>query len=264
MSTLTSDPLSSCRLYGMTLARLDTQGVLDHLFGALARGRGGWLVTANLDFLRRHVQEPEMRALYDEADLRVADGMPLLWAARLQGDSLPGRVAGSSLVVPLAERAAHEGRSLYLLGGAGDASARAAELLRGRWPTLSIVGHSSPQLADPPTPEQIEPLAAELGRLRPDIVLVGLGSPKQERLIQALRPRLPASWMMGVGISFSFLAGDVRRAPVWMQRTGLEWIHRLAQEPRRLARRYLIEDLPFSLSLFAHALGERRSRKRQP
>jgi N-acetylglucosaminyldiphosphoundecaprenol N-acetyl-beta-D-mannosaminyltransferase len=241
----------------MTLARLDTHGLLDHVFGSLARGRGGWLITANLDFLRRHVQDPEMRALYDAADVRVADGMPLLWAARLQGDPLPERVAGSTLVGQIAERAAREGRSLYFLGGAPGASARAAEVLCQRLPALHVVGSSSPQLSDPPTPDQIAPLGAELLRLRPDLVLVGLGSPKQERLIRELRPLLPASWMMGVGISFSFLAGDVRRAPVWMQRTGLEWIHRLAQEPRRLARRYLVEDLPFSFALFAHALRHR-------
>jgi N-acetylglucosaminyldiphosphoundecaprenol N-acetyl-beta-D-mannosaminyltransferase len=247
----------TCRLYGMTLARLDSRGVLDHVFASLARGRGGWLITANLDFLRRHVHEPEMRTLYDQADLRVADGMPLIWAARLQGDPLPERVAGSSLVARVAERAAQEGRSMYLLGGAPGASARAAEVLTARYPTLRILGSSSPQLSDPPTAEQIQPLAAELERLRPDLVLVGLGSPKQEKLIRELRPRLPAAWMMGVGISFSFLAGDVRRAPPWMQRTGLEWIHRLSQEPRRLARRYLVEDLPFSFALFAHALRHR-------
>jgi N-acetylglucosaminyldiphosphoundecaprenol N-acetyl-beta-D-mannosaminyltransferase len=201
-----------------------------------------------------------MRALYDLADVRVADGMPLLWAARLQGDPLPERVAGSTLVGQIAERAAVEGRSLYLLGGAPGASARAAEVLCQRLPALRVLGSSSPLLSDPPAPAEIAPLAAELGRLRPDLVLVGLGSPKQEKLIRELRPVLPGSWMMGVGISFSFLAGDVRRAPRWMQRTGLEWIHRLAQEPRRLARRYLVEDLPFSFALFAHAFRQRHRR----
>jgi N-acetylglucosaminyldiphosphoundecaprenol N-acetyl-beta-D-mannosaminyltransferase len=249
---------ATCELHGMTLALLDTRGVLDHVFGQLARGRGGWLVTANLDFLRRHVHDRDMRALYDQADLRVADGMPLLWAARLQGDKLPERVAGSSLLLPIAERAAREGRSLYLLGGAPGASARAGEILVQRFPGLSVLGTSSPMLSDPPTPDQVAPLAAELTRLRPDLVLIGLGSPKQEKLIRELRPLLPAAWMMGVGISFSFLAGDVRRAPRWMQRTGLEWVHRLSQEPRRLARRYLIEDLPFSFALFAHALRHRK------
>jgi N-acetylglucosaminyldiphosphoundecaprenol N-acetyl-beta-D-mannosaminyltransferase len=250
--------LPTLDLYGMTLARVDTGALLDHLFGALAGGVGGWLITANLDFVRRHVQDAEMRALYDAADVRVADGMPLLWASRLQGQPLPERVAGSTLVTPIAERAAREGRSLYLLGGAPGASARAAEVLRGRFPGLRILGTSSPRVSDPPTAAEVAAIADELCPLRPDLVLVGLGSPKQERLIRELRSRLPASWMVGVGISFSFLAGDVRRAPPWMQRTGLEWIHRLAQEPRRLARRYLVEDLPFSFALFAHALRHRR------
>jgi N-acetylglucosaminyldiphosphoundecaprenol N-acetyl-beta-D-mannosaminyltransferase len=261
MSTDDPSAFATCHLQGMSLARLDTPGVLDHVFGALARGRGGWLITANLDFLRRHVHDPEMRALYDAADMRVADGMPLLWASRLQGDPLPERVAGSTLVGHIAERAAREGRSLYLLGGAPGASARATEVLCARLPGLRILGNSSPMVSDPPTAAELAPLGAELARLRPDLVLVGLGSPKQEKLIRELRPLLPSSWMMGVGISFSFLAGDVRRAPLWMQRTGLEWIHRLAQEPRRLARRYLVEDLPFSFALFAHALRQRKQRR---
>ena len=91
--------------------------------------------------------------------------------------------------------------------------------------------------------------------------MVGLGSPKQEKLIHELRATLPAAWMIGVGISFSFIAGDVRRAPRWMQKTGLEWVHRLAQEPRRLAHRYLVDDIPFAFSLFAHAFRRRGSRR---
>jgi N-acetylglucosaminyldiphosphoundecaprenol N-acetyl-beta-D-mannosaminyltransferase len=246
-----------CDLLGMPLACTNKAGVLDHMFGSLARGIGGWLVTANLDFLRRHAHDAEARRLYAQADLRVADGMPLLWAARLQGDRLPERVAGSDLIWLIAERAALEGRSLYLLGGEPAANVKAAEVLRARWPALRIVGHSSPRVASPPTPEQIAALAAELVPARPDLLLVGLGSPKQEQLIHALRGALPAAWMTGVGISFSFVAGDVRRAPRWMQRTGMEWMWRMAQEPRRLVRRYLIEDVPFLFELLARALARR-------
>jgi N-acetylglucosaminyldiphosphoundecaprenol N-acetyl-beta-D-mannosaminyltransferase len=251
----------TCELYGMTLARLGMTATLDHMFGALARGRGGWLVTANLDFLRRHVKDPQARALYEQADVTVADGMPLVWAARLQGDDLPERVAGSSMVALIAARAAAEGRSLYFLGGSPGASAKAAGILTERHPGLRIVGTSSPMVSDPATPEQLAPIREELVRLRPDILLVGLGSPKQEKLIHALRDTLPAAWMIGVGISFSFIAGDVRRAPRWMQKTGLEWMHRLAQEPRRLAHRYLVEDIPFAFSLFAHAFRRRGARR---
>jgi N-acetylglucosaminyldiphosphoundecaprenol N-acetyl-beta-D-mannosaminyltransferase len=116
-------------------------------------------------------------------------------------------------------------------------------------------------ISSPPAPGELGPIREELQRLRPDILLVGLGSPKQEQLIQALRPLLPGCWMIGVGISFSFIAGDVRRAPAWMQKTGLEWVHRLAQEPKRLAHRYLVDDVPFAFSLFWHALRRRVARR---
>jgi N-acetylglucosaminyldiphosphoundecaprenol N-acetyl-beta-D-mannosaminyltransferase len=245
--------LPSVELLEMALARADRWQLLDHIFAELAEGRGGWLVTANLDFLRRHMRDPQMRQLYAGADVRVADGMPLVWAAWLQGDPLPERVAGSSLLKLLAARAAREGRSVYLLGGAGDSAPRAAEVLCANHSGLRIAGYSSPRVSEPASPAELGPIVAELERTCPDLLLVGLGSPKQERLIEQLRVRFPAIWMMGVGISFSFIAGDVARAPYWMRLGGLEWVHRLAQEPNRLARRYLVEDLPFAIELFGRA-----------
>jgi N-acetylglucosaminyldiphosphoundecaprenol N-acetyl-beta-D-mannosaminyltransferase len=247
----------SIRLYGLELAQVSTDELVDHLFASLARGQGGWLVTANLDFLCRHRRDPGARALYDRADLRVADGMPLLWAARLQGDRLPERVAGSSLLPLIAARAAATGRSLYLLGGTARGNEGAADVLRARWPELRLAGNSSPQISDPPDAPQLRALAEQLERARPDVLLVGMGSPKQERVIEALRPALPATWMIGVGASFSFVAGELRRAPPFMQRAGLEWVHRLAQEPRRLGRRYLADDLPFAARLFGHSARRR-------
>jgi N-acetylglucosaminyldiphosphoundecaprenol N-acetyl-beta-D-mannosaminyltransferase len=250
-------PLPTCDLHGMSLARVDRDGLLAHLFGSLRAGRGGWLVTANLDILRRHAVDAEARGLYDAADVRVADGMPLVWAARLQGDPLPERVAGSSLLWPLAARAAEEGRSVYLLGGATEeVNQRCREALVQRHPGLVIAG-SSPRFSSPPKPDELAPVRAELSARPPDILLVGLGSPKQEQVIRELRPVLPRAWMIGVGISFSFVTGDVRRAPPWMQKAGLEWAHRLAQEPGRLAHRYLVDDLPFAARLLGRALLRR-------
>jgi N-acetylglucosaminyldiphosphoundecaprenol N-acetyl-beta-D-mannosaminyltransferase len=246
-----------CDLLGMPLARTDSAGLLDHMFDSLGRGEGGWAVTANLDFLRRHVREDASRSLYAAADVVVADGMPLVWAARLQGDNLPERVAGSSLIWSIAERAAQEGRSIYFLGGEPEANVEAVAVLRERWPSIVVAGQSSPMVASPPSEAEIAALTEELARANPALVLVGMGSPKQEQLISALRSALPRAWMMGVGISFSFVAGRVRRAPVWMQKTGVEWIWRLVQEPRRLARRYLVDDLPFSFELFGRAFLKR-------
>jgi N-acetylglucosaminyldiphosphoundecaprenol N-acetyl-beta-D-mannosaminyltransferase len=249
--------LPTVNLLGMPLARVDENGLLDHMFSELAAGRGGWLITANLDFLRRYAKDPAMRELYGSADLTVADGMPLVWASGLLGNPLPERVAGSALIYRFADYAAREKRSLYLLGGDPGAGEAAAQVLCERAPGLRIAGHLAPRFSPVPTAVELESTCAALQQAKPDLLLVGLGSPKQERLIHALRPRFPAMWMVGVGISFSFVAGHVERAPPWMRKSGLEWVHRFAQEPRRLARRYLLEDLPFAAELFARVLWAR-------
>ena len=253
-------PLPTVDLLGMRIACVDEDTVLNHMFTELAAGRGGWLVTANLDFLRRYAKEPAVRSLYAAADVTVADGMPLVWASELLGTPVPERVAGSALIYRFAERAALERRSLYLLGGdpgAGDGAARA---LAKRAPGLRIAGFSAPRFSADPTEAELTDTVSELRAAQPDLLLVGLGSPKQERVIHALRARFPAMWMVGVGISFSFAAGQLAHAPDWMRRSGLEWVHRLMQEPKRLARRYLLEDLPFAAELFARVLVSRASR----
>ncbi len=246
-------------LMGLRLARRSRGEILDELFAGLRDGIGGWIVTANLDHLRRFVADPEARALAERATRVVPDGVPLLWAARLQGTPFPDRVAGSDLVWLLAERAAREGRSVYLMGGNPGTADRAAEKLQSRFPGLAIAGTSCPRVSSRPGSAELEPIRRELLERSPDIVYVGLGAPKQERVIDALRHELPGAWWIGVGISLSFIDGEVRRAPPWMQRTGLEWLHRLVQEPGRLARRYLVEDLPFGLRLAAHVLRARLS-----
>jgi N-acetylglucosaminyldiphosphoundecaprenol N-acetyl-beta-D-mannosaminyltransferase len=219
----------------------------------LAEGRGGWLVTANLDFLYRCARDPARVELYAQADLAVADGMPLIWAARLQGEPLPCRVAGSDLVWLMAERAAADDRSLYLLGGEAGAAEEARDVLLDRWPSLRIAGISSPFVAATPTPDELAEIRADLIACRPDIVYVALGSPKQELVIAAVHEQLPHTWFAGVGMSLSFIAGRSRRAPLWIQRIGLEWLHRLAQEPRRLIRRYFLENIPFVFRLLGSA-----------
>jgi N-acetylglucosaminyldiphosphoundecaprenol N-acetyl-beta-D-mannosaminyltransferase len=249
-------------LMGLRLACIDRHDLVDHIFASLGKGCGGWLITANLDFLRRYVCDPEARSLYDAAEIRVADGMPLVWACRVQGDKLPERVPGSSLMWPMIERAAQEGRSVYLLGGAPGTGERAAKVLGEKYPSLKLCGASSPMIESPPSAKDVELVLAEIAKAKPDILLVGLGSPKQEQLIRVLREHLPSTWMVGVGISFSFIAGDLKRAPVWMRKMGIEWVHRMMQDPGRLTRRYLIDDLPFALQLFPHALRVRLQRTR--
>jgi len=240
-------------LSGIGFDAVTSSEVIDRVFEALGRGCGGWIVTANLDITRLLAIDASFAENCRGATLTVADGAPLLWAARLQGTPLPERVAGSDLVWSIADRAAREARTLYLLGGNPGAAQAAAERFRIHAPGLRIVGISSPQLSADPTAAELAGVRAELVRARPDIVYFACGAPKSERSIARLRPLFPSTWFMGVGISLSFVAGHMRRAPPWMQRLGLEWLHRLAQEPARLARRYLVDDTRFLLRLLASA-----------
>ncbi len=248
-------------ILGMSIDALDYRGLLDEMFESLAEATGGWIVTANLDILRRYAIDGDMEALYGAADLRVADGMPLVWAARLQGDPLPERVAGSTLSWLIAERAAEEGRSIYLLGGDPGAAEGAARVLQERYRGLRICGLSSPRVSNPATLTELEAIGDVIEPCNPDIVYVAFGSPKQEFVARGLRERFPDAWFIGVGISLGFIAGQVQRAPEWMQRYGLEWLHRLVQEPRKLAHRYLVDDIPFALRLLAISARNRFSRR---
>ncbi len=252
--------LEQVRLLGVPFARVTEARCVDHIIDELSHGCGGWVVTPNLDILRQMVRNEEVRGLIGRATLRVADGMPLVWASRLQGRSLPERVAGSNLIVSLSGAAARHGKSIFLLGGDPGTAEEAADVLRSRFPSLLIVGTYCPPMGFDRSDAEVEKIAQVLIEAKPDIVYVALGCPKQERVIDRMRCRLPRSWWLGVGISFSFLCGRVQRAPKWMQKCGLEWVHRLAQEPGRLFKRYVIDDLPFAIQLFAKSFASRFSR----
>jgi N-acetylglucosaminyldiphosphoundecaprenol N-acetyl-beta-D-mannosaminyltransferase len=249
--------LSAVELDGVPLAPIDRHELVDGMFDALTRRVGGWVITANVDIFRVYTADAELRDYFRRADAVVADGVPLLWAARLQGTPLPDRVAGSDLVSLFAERAAREGRSIFLLGGDPGVAEAASKELQQRWDGLRIVGTANPMVSDPPTDTDLDGLRDLLLEAAPDLVYLALGSPKQDRVIAALRPDFPGVWWIGVGASLKFLAGDSMRAPVLLQRIGLEWLHRLLKEPRRLAGRYLLYDLPYIMRLLTRTLSRR-------
>lgn len=252
-----ADDRPRVELMGVTFDAVTEAEAVARIITELEAHRGGWVITPNLDHLRRAQGDAEFKSLVDKGTLIVADGMPLIWASRLAGTPLPERVAGSSLVSTVARAAAEHGRSLFLLGGNEGVADTAAEKLGNSYPNLTVAGTFCPAFGFEKDANELNRILTMLQDARPDIVYVGLGSPKQERLIDQMREALPQTWWLGIGISLSFLAGDVQRAPRWVQKMGIEWVHRLFQEPRRLFRRYLIDGLPFGIRLLFHGIGRR-------
>jgi N-acetylglucosaminyldiphosphoundecaprenol N-acetyl-beta-D-mannosaminyltransferase len=249
-------------LMGMQIDHVTEGQVVATIGQSLSEGRGGWVITPNLEHLRQFRRQSSLQEYFEKADLVLADGMPLVWASRIKGTPLPARVAGSDLIWSLSMEAAKRGRSVFVLGGTRKAGWEAAKKLQDRCPGLRIVGMIYPPHGFENEPSAMDQIVETLETAQPDIVYVGLGFPKQEKVIATLRERFPQTWFLGIGISIGFVGGQVARAPVWMQRMGLEWLHRLAQEPRRLGRRYLLQGLPFAARLLMHGAVSRVGRGR--
>lgn len=219
------------------------------------------MVTPNIDICRQVSRDEKARDLVRAATLVVPDGMPLVWASRLAGQRLPERVTGSSLIFTLTRAAARSGRSVYFLGGPPGAADLAAANLASGNPGLRVAGTDSPPTGFDGSAAKIAAVRDRLIGAAPDIVFVGLGFPRQERLIAAIGRSLPAAWFVGCGAAIGFAAGTLARAPRWMQRAGLEWAFRLLAEPRRLFRRYL-RDIPYAGGLLAASAIRRVARAR--
>jgi N-acetylglucosaminyldiphosphoundecaprenol N-acetyl-beta-D-mannosaminyltransferase len=255
-------------------ARIDVGGLgIDHVTEAqavdiveqgLIAGVGGWVVTPNVDIWLRTRRDPDSAELVARANLVVADGMPLVWAARLAGTPLPERVAGSTLVERLCEVAGRHGRAVYVIGGGtGNTAERAGIALAARHAGLRFAGWLAPEFGFEKDPCRVTEIVAQVRASGADLVLVGLGFPKQERLAEELCSQLPGVWALGCGGGVAMAAGEAKRSPAWAQRLGVEWVVRLVQEPRRLAHRYLVDDVPAALVLLAQSLRRRMSQGRE-
>ena len=202
-------------------------------------GQCHYLVTPNVDHAVMFQEHAGLREAYAGASLVLADGLPVVWASRLLGRPTPERVAGSDLVPALFDGAeAHGGASVYLLGAGPGVAERAKANIQRRWPKVQVVGVYSPPLGFERDERENAEILARIAEARPEILVVGLGAPKQELWVAKHRELLAARVALCVGATIDFLAGEKPRAPQWMRSVGLEWLHRVASEPRRLARRY--------------------------
>ena len=244
-------------IMGLPFHRLDTPTLIRVFLDEVREGNGGWIVTPNLDILRQFTTCAESRRLILAASHRVADGQPIVWASRLVRQA-GARQGPWQRPCPEPAGGGGAGRPVGVpSGGNPGVAAAAAARLEARCPGLEGVASYCPPYGFEKDPRELANIKTALKAAGPALVLVGLGFPKQERLIRLLRSEIPEAWFVGVGISLSFLAGDQPRAPAALQRLGLEWLHRLAHEPRRLFRRYVVHGLPFALRLLAWAVMER-------
>lgn len=243
---------------GLPFVACDVNRLAAVICARASNGHGGWVVTPNVDILRRWRREPQFRDMVKDATFFTADGAPIVWASSILGTPLPARLTGSDLFVALYKLAAKSGLRIALIGGNPGVAEVAVQKLEQQASLPPQVARTlCPPIGFERSASEMAAIEALLRDWKPHVVFVGLGSPKQEKLIRALRPILPKAWYLGVGVSFSFVAGDVTRAPVWLQRIGLEWLHRLIQEPGRLAARYLKDGLPFVAGLLARSAMKR-------
>ena len=254
-------PPASTALLGVPLAITDYEGTLDWIDGTVAADGRGYVCVAAVHTVMACTEDPALRAAVTGASFTVPDGQPLVWALNALGHDLGDRVYGPELMDRACARAARTGQRFYLYGGRNPgALAQLARTLRLRHPGLQIVGGHCPPFRPLTEPEE-EAVAADIRRVRADVVWVGIGVPKQEKWMAHMRDRLDAPVLIGVGAAFDFHAGLVPQAPDALQRLGLEWAFRLVQEPRRLWRRYLRYNPRFVAGFAAQYLRHLRGRR---
>ena len=247
------------RIGGLPIDVLTFGQAMDAVESLIVSRAGGSVFTPNVDHVVQFAEDARLRTAYEGATLSLADGMPIVWASRLLGKPLPEKVSGSDLVMPLLQRAATRGWRVFLLGGAEGVAEAARSRLEVDAPGLNVVGTMSPRIDLDEPAERRAPVVEAVRATSPDLVLVAFGAPKQELFIAEVREALRPAVLLGIGASLDFIAGVVPRAPGWMSRHGLEWAFRLAREPRRLWRRYLLRDPKFAVILVRSLREARRS-----
>lgn len=246
--------MSRVNVLGVSIDNFRMPEVLDRIAGFVEQHEFAYAVTPNVDHIIKIRSDPEFREIYENAQLVLADGVPLLWASRALGDPLQERINGTDLFELTCALAARRGYSIYLLGGNPGTARNACAKLSMRFPGLQIAGWECPPYGFGANVSDNLKVQEKILKSGADILFVGLGAPKQDKWIFSYGRGAGVAFAVGVGCSFSFVAGEIRRAPLWMQRRGLEWLSRLFSEPKRLWRRYLLQDPVFFGLLFVQSV----------
>ena len=248
------DRVPRFNVLGTGVSALDLARACGLVVAARGRKRLGYVCLATVHGLNEARRDPALRGIFNRSYLTTPDGMPLVWLGHRHGHAGVTRVYGPDLLHAVCAAGREGGLTHYFLGGHPGVAEKLRDELRARHPGVAIVGTFTPPFR-PLAPDESAALRAEVVALAPDIVWVGLGTPKQERFMAEYAPLLDTGLLIGIGAAFDFVSGRVRQAPRWLQRAGLEWLFRLVTEPRRLGRRYLVGNPLFVLRIFLQLAG---------
>lgn len=202
-----------------------------------------YVVTPNVDHIVRLEKDEELQKVYKNASLILTDGKPLIWISKWYKTPIKEKISGSDLFPKVCELAANKNYTMYLLGAAEGVADTAAKNLMKKYPGLNIVGTYSPPFGFEKNEQEMNKIKTQIQEVHPDILIVGLGCPKQEKFMYYHCKELGVPISFGLGASIDFEAGNIKRAPKWMSNHGLEWLYRFSKEPKRLFKRYFVDDL---------------------
>jgi glycosyltransferase, WecB/TagA/CpsF family len=222
---------------------LTMQEALETIDALIQENKNAYVVTPNVDHIVQLETNKELQDVYANASLILTDGKPLLWIAKWYGTPIKEKISGSDLFPLLCDMAAKKGYSMFFLGAAEGVAAKAADNLMNKYKGLQVIGTYSPPYGFENDSSEMNKIDAMIKKARPDILIVGLGCPKQEKFIYNNYKKLGVPISLGLGASFDFEAGNIKRVPKWMANHGLEWLFRITQDPKRLMKRYLINDM---------------------
>lgn len=221
---------------------LTTEETLQAIDSLIKENKNAYVVTPNVDHIVRLEKDQDLQAVYAGASLILADGKPLLWIAKWYGTPIKEKISGSDLFPLLCRMSAEKGYRMFFLGAAQGVAAKAAENLAKRYKGLQVTGTYSPPFGFEKDEQEMAKITHLIKEARPHILIVGLGCPKQELFIFHNKEKLGVPVSLGLGASLDFEAGNIKRAPKWMSDHGLEWLFRITQDPKRMAKRYLVDD----------------------
>ena len=242
---------------GVNVSAIDLDRVVEMADRWITAENRGYICATGVHGVMEAQSDPELQRILNHAFINAPDGMPMSWVGRLQGFSKMDRVFGPDLMAALCQLSVERDYRNFLYGGEPGVAELLKEKLENRFPGLQIVGTYTPPFRDL-TNEEEEEIFGQLQTSRPHILWIGLSTPKQEKFMAGYIEKLDTTLLCGVGAAFDFFTGRVRQAPFWVQRSGLEWLFRLLQEPRRLARRYLRNNPRFVLRILCQATGIRK------